>query len=210
MYLSRVELNQYLGATRRALAQPQVLHAALESSFPQQEADKRNLWRLDMLGHALYVLLFSRAKPDFTHIIEQFGWPAAEQTWTTKDYAPFLSRIEAGQCWRFRLAANPTHSVKAAAGARGKVFAHVTREQQKQWLLKRAQANGFALAENGFDVVQSTSKNFRRDGRTVTLGIAVFEGALAVSDAALLGAALTGGIGRAKAYGCGLLTLAKP
>jgi CRISPR system Cascade subunit CasE len=38
--------------------------------------------------------------------------------------------------------------------------------------------------------------------------VAVFEGVLQISDESLFKAALTNGIGRAKAYGCGLLTLA--
>jgi CRISPR system Cascade subunit CasE len=210
MYLSRVELNQNRSATVRALALPQIIHAALEASFPQQNAGKRNLWRVDALGRALYVLLLSRARPDFTHIIEKFGWPAAEQAWETKDYAAFLARLEEGQSWRFRLAANPTHSVKSVAGGRGKVLAHITVEYQKQWLLSRAPKNGFALADSGFEVRQSADKVFRRQGKTVTLGIAVFEGMLTISDTALFTAALTNGLGRAKAYGCGLLTLTKP
>jgi CRISPR system Cascade subunit CasE len=42
----------------------------------------------------------------------------------------------------------------------------------------------------------------------VELGVAVFEGALTVTDAGRFVAALSQGIGRAKAYGCGLLTVA--
>jgi CRISPR system Cascade subunit CasE len=210
MYLSRIELNQNRRETTRALSSPHVLHAALEGSFPAQGADKRNLWRVDVLGHSLYVLLLSRVKPDFTHIIEQFGWPASDQKWETKDYSAFLSRIQIGQAWRFRLTANPTHSVKSADGKRGKVVAHITTEYQKKWLISRAEANGFVLEDKGFDVVQSETKTFRRKDKTVTLGVTVFEGLLTVADAELLAAALTGGIGRAKGYGCGLLTLAKP
>jgi CRISPR system Cascade subunit CasE len=210
MYLSRIELNQNRRETTRALSSPHVLHAALEGSFPEQGADKRNLWRVDLLGHSLYVLLLSRVKPDFTHVIEQFGWPASDQKWETKDYSLFLSRIQPGQTWRFRLTANPTHSLKSADRKRGKVVAHITTEYQKQWLLSRAEANGFTLGNQGFDVMQSEIRTFRRKDKTVTLGITEFEGLLTVTDAALLVAALTGGIGRAKGYGCGLLTLAQP
>jgi CRISPR system Cascade subunit CasE len=106
--------------------------------------------------------------------------------------------------------ANPTHSLKSTEGKRGKVVAHQTTGHQKAWLLSHAEANGFALEEGAFDVTQSETKTFRRSGAPVTLGVAAFEGVLAVADAARLVAALTNGIGRAKAYGCGLLTLAKP
>lgn len=200
-----------------ALASPQKLHAAVESSFPFS-ADKkfRNLWRIDRLGSVLYLLVLSDGKPDFTHIVEQFGWPSAEQRWETKNYAPLLERIEVGQKWQFRLRANPVHSIKQASvlqdmkpSKRGKVYAHVTVQQQEQWLLERAAKHGFRLGENSFCIVQREVRKFKRQGNPVTLGIATFEGILEVEDVALFLRTLTCGIGRAKAYGCGLLTIAK-
>ena len=44
----------------------------------------------------------------------------------------------------------------------------------------------------------------------MTLGVATFEGVLEVTDPDALRRALTHGIGRGKAYGCGLMTLARP
>jgi CRISPR system Cascade subunit CasE len=217
MYLSRIELNTRRKDTMIALASPERLHAAVESSFPSS-ADKkfRNLWRIDRLGDALYLLVLSDGKPDFTHIVEQFGWPAAEQRWETKNYAPLLERIEVGQKWQFRLRANPVHSVKQPSNSqdqkptkRGKVYAHVTVQQQEQWLLDRAAKYGFSLQESSFRVVQQEVKKFQRQRNPVTLGIATFEGILEVEDVALFLRTLICGIGRAKAYGCGLLTIAR-
>jgi len=51
---------------------------------------------------------------------------------------------------------------------------------------------------------------FDRQARTVTLATATFEGHLTVEAPEALRAALIGGIGPAKGYGCGLLTLATP
>ena len=50
--------------------------------------------------------------------------------------------------------------------------------------------------------------SFRRSGRRVTLARATYQGRLAVTDPDLLRAAMVNGMGPAKAYGCGLLTLA--
>lgn len=47
-----------------------------------------------------------------------------------------------------------------------------------------------------------------RGGAPVTLTRVTYNGILQVTDPAALRRALTGGIGPAKAYGCGLLTLA--
>lgn len=200
-----------------ALASPQKLHAAVEGSFPPDLLKKRrNLWRIDRLGNDLYLLVLSERKPDFLHIVEQFGWPGSEQRWETKSYTQLMERIETGQRWRFRLRANPIHSVKHICCSqkpeiprRGKVYAHVTVKQQEQWLLERAAKNGFSLQEGSFCVVQQEVWQFQRQRKPVTLGTATFEGILEVADTQLFLDALTCGIGRAKAYGCGLLTIAR-
>lgn len=217
MYLSRIELNTRRKGTMAALASPQKLHAAVESSFPfSSEKDGRNLWRIDKLGDALYLLVLSDGKPDFSHIVEQFGWPGAEQKWETKNYTRLMERIEAGQRWQFRLRANPVHSVRQASGLqthepvkRGKVYAHVTVQQQEKWLFERAAKYGFNLQEGSYRIVQQEVRQFLRHRKPVTLGIATFEGMLEVADATLFLRALACGIGRAKAYGCGLLTIAR-
>lgn len=217
MYLSRVELNLRRKNTMEALASPQRLHAAVESSFPSnEEKDNRNLWRIDRLGNAMYLLVLSNGKPDFSHIVDQFGWPGAEQKWETQSYTPLMERIEVGQRWQFRLRANPVHSIKSTSDAetqkpsqRGKVYAHVTVQQQEQWLLERAAKYGFNLREDSFCVVQQEVRKFFRNGKPVTLGIATFEGILEVADTQLFLNTLASGIGRAKAYGCGLLTIAR-
>jgi CRISPR system Cascade subunit CasE len=211
MYLSRVEINKQRFETKRALANPQIMDAAIKSCFPA--SDERILWRLDNIDPTMYILLTSKTKPDFTSFIQQFGWPISEQNGETKDYDPFLSRIEAGRHWQFRLHANPVHTVD------DKIYAHVTVEQQKQWLVERAERNGFSFAQvtfgdKVFDSVQVLYRKtlkFRKrptDKDPVTLSVATYEGELVVEDAELLRRALTHGIGRAKAYGCGLLTLA--
>lgn len=222
MYLSRIEINPQRMETRRALTSPQIMHAALESSFPSEDIrSTRNLWRVDKLGNSLYILLQSPCKPDFTHIVEQFGWPASEQRWETRDYEPFISRLKPGQSWRFRLRANPVRSLKITdeKQARGKVVHHVTVEQQKKWLYDRSLKCGFAvISENkndwpaqqqySFDVVQSDLVNFKRRGEKITLSLVTFEGVLKITDGEIFVQNMMKGIGRAKAYGCGLLTLA--
>jgi CRISPR system Cascade subunit CasE len=216
MYLSRIALNTHRKSTMTALASPQKLHAAVESSFPPDfAAHGRNLWRIDRLSSALYLLVLSRQKPDFSHLVEQYGWPGAEQKWETKNYDQLMERIKVGQRWLFRLRANPVHSVKQTNDSRhepikrGKVYAHVTVQQKEQWLLERAAKHGFNLQAGEFRVVQQEVRQFPRQRKMVTLGIATFEGILEVVDTTLFLRALTGGIGRAKAYGCGLLTIAR-
>lgn len=86
----------------------------------------------------------------------------------------------------------------------------------RETLLSRAQRYGFrivdsAAAEGEPDVavVDRAVRRFSRNGSRVTLSTATFEGHLTVEDAAALRRSMTSGIGRAKSYGCGLLTLTR-
>jgi CRISPR system Cascade subunit CasE len=213
MYLSRVSLNAQRSDTMQALASPQLMHRAVEGCFDSER--QRRLWRVDWLGDACYLLILSPEQPDFTHIVKHFGYPDSEQPFQIKDYDPLLARLQTGQVWRFRLRANPVHSScteKDKNSGRGKVFAHVTQEQQRKWLLERAERYGFALDKNAFDVVHTRWLTFRKgrgSGHKVTLRTATFEGVLTVTDHELFRQTLLSGIGRAKAYGCGMITIAR-
>lgn len=207
MYLSRIALDADSRETMRVLASPQLMHGAVEQSFSGDR--QRRLWRVDWLDSRCYLLVLSRDRPDFADFAKQFGFPDAKPAWETKEYERLLERFRPDQPWRFRLKANPVHSVKEKdADGRGKVMAHVTQEQQKQWLLKRAEDCGFSLAEDAFDVVHTQWMKFDKGGgHEVTLRTATFEGILTITDPVCFKESLLNGIGRAKAYGCGLMTV---
>lgn len=95
----------------------------------------------------------------------------------------------------------------------GKVQGHITVDQQLQWLIDRSASHGFTILNDQNDqpdvvVKERHKENFKRADATVTLVTAVFEGRLEVADAVLFRKALCQGIGRAKGFGCGLLTIA--
>ena len=218
MFLSRFEINPARRAARELLASPQALHAAVLAAFPAGQArdeheSGRVLWRLDTVAHQVTLYLVSPDKPDLTHLVESVGWPTT-QGWDTRDYDPLLQRLHAGDRWAFRLTANPVSSRrKTIASEHSQRFGHVTVAQQTQWLLDRAEHRGFAIApavgdEPDVAVRARRTWRFDRKGATVTLSTAVFEGHLDIRDPDLLRRALIAGIGPAKGYGCGLLTLA--
>lgn len=204
MYLTRMELDTAKRATVMALSSPNRIHGAVESAFAGRE---RNLWRIDRLSGKTYLLLVSESKPDLRDAAEQFG---TEQGWESRDYSPFLEKIQVGDRRRFRLTANPVVAKSAGDGSRGRVLAHVTVEQQERWLAERAEKYGFSLSGEEFSVVNSSWVSLRKgreDGRIVTFREVTFEGILTVADAELFCSALKNGIGREKAYGCGMLTV---
>lgn len=216
-YLSRVELNPRRRAGRSLLGSPQAMHAAVLAAFPGRLADRteqRVLWRLDPAPGAVHLFVVSPEQPDFTHIIEQAGWPTLP-SWQTREYGSFLDRLAAGQSWMFRLTANPTRSRRPEDGRRSQRYGHVTVTQQQEWLLRRCIKAGFDVVSpagpssaDGAVVRERTAQQFRRGDGTVTLATATFEGRLVVVDAKALRTTLIAGLGPAKAYGCGLLTLA--
>lgn len=228
MFLSRVQLNPARRAAQPLLASPHVLHAAVMASFPDASptTDGRVLWRLDVDGHVANVYIVSPREPDLTALTEQGGWPSLRDTRVTRPYTPLLSRVEPGQRYGFRLTANPTHSAPGGSG-RGKVFGHVTVAQQERWLLAKqehcgfrvrglgvrpvdAQASGAPVVRERLDLVVTKRRtvSFSRRETRVTLSIATFDGSLEVADSELFVRALSRGIGRAKGYGCGLMTIA--
>ena len=210
MYISRIELYTQKLATRLALSSPQILHAAIERCFDREGGEKeRKLWRLDRFRGKLYLVLLSPGLPDFTHFAAQFCEEGVSGEF--KAYQPVLDGIKNGQRLRFRLRANPVHSVPIVHGERGKIFPQVTIAQKQAWLIKRSESCGFTLGEDDFTVVESRIMRFKRKEREsrVELNIAVYEGELVVIDAARFVQALINGIGRAKAYGCGLITVAR-
>ncbi|PRW62071.1 type I-E CRISPR-associated protein Cas6/Cse3/CasE [Actinopolyspora mortivallis] len=220
MFLTKMPLNPRRRAARKLLGSPQAMHAAVQAGFadPGPTEEGRVLWRLDTYGqHRVVLYTASPGKPDFTHIVEQVGWPTTE-AWQTREYDELLDSLRPGQHWQFRLTANPVHSARREEWTETKPLPHVTVEQQEQWLLDRIPRLGFQLVTTGSDgeevpdlaVVERGTRRFERNGSRVTLSTATFEGQLEVTEPAALRHALTFGIGRAKAYGCGLLTLAPP
>lgn len=214
--MTRFEINPHRRAARQLLGSPQRVHAAVLAAFPSDlrtPSEGRILWRLDETAHDVVLYVVSPAEPDLTHLAESVGRPT--YGWQTKDYQPFLDKLVDGETWSFRLRVNPVHNVPPPDGGRGKRVAHVTVAQQTSWFHQRTSRHGFRIADGSADApdLLLRSRNtlrFNRGGRDVTIATAVFEGTLTVDDPIALRAALVGGIGPGKGYGCGLLTLATP
>ena len=230
MYLTRMPINKARRGATRLLASPQLMHAAVLSSFPpdavlEDETRGRVLWRVDETGPHVHLYVVSPEKPDLTALVEQAGWPLAS-TWETKDYRPLIDRIHKGDEFRFSLVANPVHDVRQASG-KSKRLPHVTAAQQEDWLRGKGKRLGFeivtipleqATADGEPTVVDAPQiavsdrrdRRFRRGEGTVTLRTARFDGILRVTDAEAFRIALGHGVGPAKGYGCGLLTVSRP
>lgn len=211
MILTQAHLNIRRSGAKKLLGSPQAMHAAILSGFAPGVDPGRPLWRVDTddeLRPTLYVV--STARPDLTHLEEQAGWPS-QPTARSISYDSFLESLRPDQVWGFRVTVNPTH--RAMIGGAKKILGHVTVEQQTQWLLDRQEQMGVSFEIEGQRTCYLSHRSvrqFRRGNATVTLNQASFSGTLRVVDKDLLQQTLTQGVGRGKAYGCGLMTLARP
>lgn len=218
MYLSRIQLNTHRRWTQWLLASPQRVHAEVLNAFPDaptgdRQGGPRVLWRLDEEGRKTLLYIVSPDRPDFAKLTEDAGWVTAPGE--VKDYSLFLKRLETGSRWAFRLNANPVRYLQGPESTRGKRQAHVTVHHQEQWLADQADRCGFTVtADDGthrFSLTSRRTLRFTRGhaGRQVTVSTARFDGELMVTDADTFRRTLTAGVGPAKAYGCGLLTIAR-
>lgn len=221
MYLSRVQIDVNNRAKIKDLNHLGAYHNWVEQSFPEEVQNSerlRHLWRIDDLAGKKYLLVLSKGKPDLQDL-ERYG---VKGTAVTKSYDRFLNDIHTDQIMRFRLVANPTHAVTKKGESKHRIFPHVTVEQQRQWLVKKANNNGFSVVDEQqttddqmaltFDVVSREYQPLRRSqssssGRGARLSKVAFEGILRVTDESKFKNALIHGIGREKAYGMGLMTV---
>nr|WP_242422988.1 MULTISPECIES: type I-E CRISPR-associated protein Cas6/Cse3/CasE [Frankia] len=237
-YLSRIWLNPLRTGAQSLLRNPERMHAAVLGGLARQPVTERVLWRLETgRPHRAEVLILTESRPSWEHLVEQAGWPNAEDPQAlVRDYQPLLDRIQAGREFAFRLRANPVAATRqptspsvaqkerlAGPRPRGVRVAHRTAGQQLAWFTDRVDRWGFTpLTTETGPAVQLNARErltFRKrppdggnggknKGHQVVLSTATFDGALRVVDPDLARRALLSGVGAAKAYGCGLLTLA--
>lgn len=231
--LARSGTRRLLSSPQRLHAAVQSGFPELLPGAGGSEGQSRVLWRLDHTARAeAYLYVVSPTEPDLTHLVEQAGWPhraasSGDPGWQTHHYRPFLSRLAKGDSWAFRLTANPVHSARRKDDEPLKRTAHISTRHQLGWLLKRQEAAGFRLLKREKPVTDRLEDQHevvvhdRRDlsfaksatpegkrGKPVTLVTVTFDGRLEVEDPEALRRTLTAGLGKAKAYGCGLMTLA--
>lgn len=218
MFLTRFQVNPARRGARKLLSSPQAMHAAVRSGFSDpadyERPGSRTLWRLDTPATAtVYLYLVSPGRPDLTHLVEQAGWPTTA-AWDTRAYDPLLESLRPGQRWAFRLTANPVHNGRKTAEAKEtQRFGLLRVQEQERWLLQRAARCGFSVAtqqdgQPNLRLHQRNTQSFKHGMKPVTLTTVTYDGVLEVTDGDAFRAALISGIGHAKAYGCGLLTLA--
>lgn len=230
IHLSRLTLNPGVPKVRRNLASPYELHRTLARAFPDPDSKEHRarhgvLFRIEEAGaHGVPVLVQSATEPDWSRL--QPGY--ALRIDGPKPFAPVLAE---GQRLRFRLVANPVRRTRILRDGKPDRVRRLPLVHSRptdnvpdgylDWLLRQAYDHGFALSttetstgpEPLVEHVPFRTARRRLNGEPIPksevahFGVR-FDGMLTVTDAEALRRAVRDGIGAAKAFGFGLLSLA--
>jgi CRISPR system Cascade subunit CasE len=216
MYLSRLLLNPRSRQVQRDTADPYQLHRTIMKAFVEKRDDAGVLHRLDIYpdsGTAV-LLVQSSCPPDWTALAEgDYLLPPDPFSGLPNPAVKQINLLlRRGQRLRFRLRANPTVK-KARRDEKGERrnsnrVPLVHEAQQVEWLQKRAQAHGFCLLHLEIGHAQALRGHKGDDGRLIKLYTVQYDGRLQITDPTQFQEALAKGIGPARAFGCGLLSLA--
>jgi len=201
MYLSKVEI---FGSICR---NPYEIHRALWKLFPEDaEAERDYLFRVERFGRErAEILLQSEREPANDRI-------RGAHLLATRPFQPLLQQ---GHRLRFLLIANPVKTINDENGrlnSRGEVKkcrVPLIRENEWRTWFERKLA-GCAEPES-LITEKRLPMNFRKikEKRAGKIQPVSFQGVLQITDPAGLKDLIATGIGPAKAFGCGLLSIAR-
>lgn len=230
MYLSRIRLDLN-GLSRETLFEimgggAYGAHQLLWRLFPEYRGARPFLFRQEMdepdedgrpRGLPLFYVLSNREPVSIPGLLEA-------------QCRPFSPALKTGDLLAFRLRANPTVA-KSVAGKRGQradvlmaakypftagkertsqACSEAVDQAARQWLVERASQWGFRLpVEPQVDAYRQHALP-KGKGRTIRFSSVDYEGLLEVSEPGRLIETLALGVGRAKAFGCGLMLIRRP
>lgn len=219
MWLSRLLLNPLSRNVRRDMSNVVEMHRTVMRGFPAATPHARRahnvLYRLEVNERRgrVELLVQSSHAPDWSGVSTRYLIETDEPNPAVKSLDSLQSCVDAGREFMFRLRANPTKRVTVEATSR-RVELRGDAERIA-WLKRKGVAGGFVVlcddAGVGVSVQEERKSGGPRSNGTASGRITVlpvlFDGRLRVLDAEQFKRTLCEGIGPAKAYGCGLLSL---
>lgn len=212
LWLTRIVPNPASRDARRDLGDAVGLHRRLMSLFPDgagpdPRASLGVLHRVEDSPTGPYILMQSAHRPDLSRLPDTYG------TTAVRDLSPLITALPTGATVHFRCVASPVRKPGATTRALYNLPAVVplTGSHADQWWIRQADTTGLKVltlhsqpldTATGIRGKHGTGQQRIRHARTR------FDGTAAVIDPDQLRTKLTDGIGRGKAYGCGLLTIA--
>jgi len=203
LWLARIQMNLRHPGVRRDLRQVESLHRTVMSLFPDIDSEAARaalgaLHRVDMVREKPVLLVQSGCMPDFARLDPRYGETALVSL------RSLFTTLRPGAIVRYRLLVNATKR-PAAGPMAGKRVALGERETLKWWTA-RAPSLGLILnTEPG--AIKDSLFGGASNGVRVTLRPWRLDGVASVDDLDQLEAGVRAGVGRGRAFGCGLLSL---
>jgi CRISPR system Cascade subunit CasE len=193
MKLSLIRLNPQNHWTQREMNDIWQMHRSVDSIFPEGKA----IYRAES-NPTPSIMALSDHAPNMDYLNVK-GWldQSIERPVITAD---FTTDPAEGTTWQFKMTANPSKRLTK------KRIGIYDEAEQLTWIKRIAGENGFSL----IGCTVTASKNhvgFKEGGTYVECLKTTFVGILRVTDQIQFRNALYNGIGHAKAWGCGLLTI---
>ncbi len=220
MYLSQLILDSRSRQVRAEIANFYELHRTVMRAFPEKmEGAERVLFRLDLHPRAGVPLLLVQSpmqpswdflsSPDKNYLLPVCEWDDfGVQNPAVK---PFDPQFQPGQSLRFRLRANPTVKKGREGKRNGQRVGLFHEEEQLSWLSRKLESAGAKLLSARVTAGDAQKGRLYHEDKPheLTVYTVQFDGELRVIDPSSFRDALQAGIGPAKGFGCGLLSLAR-
>lgn len=207
IYLSKLTFDMSKWEARRDLNNPYEMHRTLMRAFASKAngGPGRVLFRIELAQAdcSPVVLVQSDKQPDWSKL-DLGSLVVAPQC---KSFSP---RFVADQRVMFRLRANPTSRHRSDDGITdGKRLGLFTEVAQMAWLARKGNLGGFQIlsVKAAPEGIVRTIKE--KTGSPLTHFAVRFDGMIAVIDPVLFEKILMDGVGPAKGFGFGLLSLAR-
>lgn len=217
LWLTRIVPDLRSRDARRDLGNAVGMHHRLMKLFPSIEGNQARhdlgvLYRTEDGPTGSHILLQSRHQPDLTALPARY----CAQNAVARPLSPLMEALRAGLPIRYRIAANAVRKPGKTTRELYKLNAIVplTGAAAEEWWFRQAQQAGLKVTtahSAALDVAHGTRTE--HTGDTVTTqqirhARTRFDGTAIIEDPELLRRGITEGIGRGKAYGCGLLSIA--
>jgi len=222
MFVSRLILDPRCRRVRAEMLNPYEMHRTLQRAFEGDRVEAGMLYRVDVdrATGVPTVIVQSQADPrwDFLAQLPRYVLDTGEPN---PEHKPFIPVFSAGQLLHFRLRANPARKLsnRRIGNRNGVRVGLYTEDEQLAWLARKGEEGGFRLLschvvpEGKVYGKKTSPETLDEEGRPTKHEMqhfAVrFDGVLQVTDPEALLGTLRCGIGPAKAFGFGLLSLAR-
>ncbi|GGO99239.1 type I-E CRISPR-associated protein Cas6/Cse3/CasE [Wenjunlia tyrosinilytica] len=207
-FLARIDLNLQDRAVQRDLRDANQMHKTLmrmvpDGLGPQARRITGMLYRLDTVEHGTILMVQASNVLDTSRLPDRYGRTQ------TRDLTPMFTALRKGLGVRYRIVVNPVKRERLPLerkDQRGRIVP-LTGADADQWWIRRAADAGLELHTLTPAAVPAVLSR-TTDASGMRHSLLRFDGTATVTDPAALTEALLSGIGRGKAYGAGLLSLA--